>query len=230
MSLPLLVSVPHAGLEIPDFVRDRCRLTREDVIADGDEQAREIYELEKHVARYVTSEIARAIVDLNRPEDDRGRDGVVKTHTVQDVPIWSSPLAADEIERLLADWHRPFHDELRAASRAGGVRLGVDCHTMLAVGPEIGPGAGIERPAVCLSDHGGNTCPRDWTEAMAECFRAQTEGVVSIDDPFRGGHIVRTHSAELPWMQIELSRSAFASVGGKRDVVLRALTAWCDHL
>ncbi|MBL7144710.1 MAG: hypothetical protein ISS76_10795 [Phycisphaerae bacterium] len=33
------------------------------------------------MAAYITTDIARAIVDMNRAEHDRGQDGIVKTHT-----------------------------------------------------------------------------------------------------------------------------------------------------
>jgi len=35
---------------------------------------------------------------------------------------------------------------------ASGVMLGIDCHTMAAKGPPIGPDPGKERPLVCLSN------------------------------------------------------------------------------
>ena len=43
MTLPLLISVPHAGLRVPPEVADRCLLTAEEVAADGDVGVAEIY-------------------------------------------------------------------------------------------------------------------------------------------------------------------------------------------
>ncbi|MCP4230342.1 MAG: N-formylglutamate amidohydrolase, partial [bacterium] len=69
MKLPLLLSVPHGGVNVPPEVRDYCILTEEEIIVDGDEGASEIYwPLEEHVAAFIKTDIARAILDMNRRE------------------------------------------------------------------------------------------------------------------------------------------------------------------
>ena len=84
MTLPFLVSVPHAGLSVPPEVEGLCILEEQDIIEDGDEGAAEIYyPLKDQVTAFVFTDIARAIVDMNRREDDRTKDGVVKTSEVQ---------------------------------------------------------------------------------------------------------------------------------------------------
>lgn len=228
MSLPLLLSVPHAGLGIPEEVADSCALTPEQVAEDGDEGAAEIYALAAEVERFVTADVARAIVDLNRAEDDRGKDGVVKTHTCWNVPVYRTFPSEDRIEALLARHHRPYHARLRDAAD-GRVRLAVDCHTMAALGPPVGPDPGVERPHVCLSN-GEGTCPDAWMDGLVRCFTREFGPSVKVNDPFRGGYITRSHAAEMPWVQLELSRAPFLSNADKRARVLRALTAWTAEL
>lgn len=228
MRLPLLISLPHAGLRVPEEVEPYCILTESQIIEDGDEGAAEIYDLADQAACFVTTDIARAVVDVNRAEDDRRADGVVKTHTCWSIPVYE-PFPPDEvIDQLLARYHRPYHERLTACS-AGDVTLGVDCHTMAAIGPPIGPGAGAERPAVCLSNADG-TCPVDWLDSMARCFERAFGREIAINDPFRGGHIIRVHAAELPWIQLELSRASFFSNAEKRRRVLAALSEWCEMM
>ncbi|NIQ82806.1 MAG: N-formylglutamate amidohydrolase, partial [Anaerolineae bacterium] len=88
-TLPLLISVPHGGPKIPPEVESICVLTQEQIVEDGDEGAGEIYSIEDEVAAFVTTGVARAFVDVNRAEDDRRADGVVKTHTIWEIPIYS---------------------------------------------------------------------------------------------------------------------------------------------
>jgi N-formylglutamate deformylase len=223
MALPILVSVPHAGLRVPPEVVSSCLLAPRQIVEDGDEHAAAIYDMAAQVTQYVTTDVARAVVDLNRAEDDRRPDGVVKTHTCQEAPIWRQPLDEAVIETLLAGCYRPYHARLRALA-GRGVRLGADCHTMLAVGPPIGPGPGIERPHVCLGDADG-ACPPAWLACLARSFREQFGPRVTINEPFRGGHITRSHAAEMPWVQLELSRAPFATDAEKRRRVLHALQA-----
>jgi N-formylglutamate amidohydrolase len=223
--LPLLVSVPHAGLAVPPEVSHLNRLTLGEIAADGDEGARKIYyPLESSVTHFVTTDIARAFVDLNRPEDDLSKDGVVKSHTCWDVPIYAEPLSPELIETLLERYHRPYHQRLSAMA-GGDLLIGFDCHTMAACGPPVGPDPGEERPQVCIGD-GNGACPRQWAELLAECFRDQFPGEVTINRPFSGGYITRFRGSEMPWVQLELSRGSFASEEQKGTWVLAALTGW----
>lgn len=226
--LPILVSVPHAGLRVPAEVAPRCRLTPEEIARDGDEHAAGIYDIAAEVRHYVSTDVARAVVDLNRGEEDRRPDGVVKTHTCFNVPVWRRPLRDDDVEALLARHYRPYHARLSALA-GRGVRLAVDCHTMLAVGPPIGPGPGLERPHVCLG-HADGTCPADWMACLEESFREQFGPRVTVNEPFRGGFITRSHAPEMPWVQLELSRAAFASNAEKRRRVVRALSAAVERI
>ncbi|UCF34343.1 MAG: N-formylglutamate amidohydrolase [Phycisphaerales bacterium] len=228
MKLPLLISVPHAGLSVPPEVRPYCALTQQEIIEDGDEGAAEIYAgLRDGVAAFVTTSVARAIVDMNRAEDDRRPDGVVKTHTCWNVPVYRAFPPTEVIDALLDRHYRPYHISL-TESAGSGVRLGVDCHTMAAKGPPIGPGPGIERPWICLCN-GEGTCPQDWFGALAGCLARAFDHEVNINDPFKGGYIIRAHARELPWVQLELSRAPFMSNDEKRRRVWAALQDWCTR-
>lgn len=229
MKLPILLSVPHAGTRVPPEAVDYCVLDEEAIIKDGDEHAADIYwPLQDHVAAFVTTDVARAIVDMNRARDDFRKDGIIKTHTCWDVPVYRAPLPDPVAQQLIERYHRPYHAEI---SRLSGeqVILGVDGHTMAAVGPPVGPDVGKARPAVCLSDVMGD-CPNEWTDTMLETFReAFAPHTVALNDPFTGGYITRTHSVELPFVQIELSRAPYLSDAEKGTRVLQALKLWCSE-
>ncbi len=223
--LPLLISVPHAGLAVPPEVGHLNRLTPRQIAEDGDEGAREIYSvLESHAAHFVTTGIARAFVDLNRAEDDLRPDGAVKTHTCWEVAVYTQPLTPALIKTLLARYHRPYHRRLTEFAGLDSV-LGVDCHTMSATGPPVGPDPGRMRPEVCIGD-GDGACPRPWAESLVDCFRRVFAGEVTLGRPFSGGYITRWHGREMPWVQIELSRGPFLDNEQKGAGVLAALTAW----
>lgn len=227
MTLPLLVSIPHAGLTIPHEVRNLCILTPEHIRADSDEDADEIYNLRQHVLEFLTTDIARAIVDLNRADDDRRPDGVVKTHTCWNQLVYRQPLSESLIRALLKNYYYPYHKQLSKISKQTQFQLALDCHTMAAIGPPVGPDPGQERPWVCLS-HTEGTCPNVWLEIMADCFWKTFGYHVAINEPFRGGYIIRSHAEEMPWMQVELSRGDFLSNAEKHQRVLQAITRFCE--
>lgn len=225
MTLPLILSVPHAGLIIPPEVQDLCVLSNKEIAEDGDEGAAEIYlPLQKEVSALVTTVVARAILDMNRAEEDRSKDGVVKTHTCWDIPVYREFPSEDFIETLIEKYYRPYHTDL--TNYAEGIKLGVDCHTMAAKGPPVGPDPGIERPLICMSN-ADFTCPQEWITSLAECFEKVFETEVSINKPFKGGYIIRSHASELPWVQIELSRAQHFSDEEKSSRVIEALSKWC---
>ena len=227
MKLPFLVSVPHAGLHIPQEVQDICILTPEQIYEDSDWGAAEIYfDLEKSVIAFLSSDVARAIVDLNRAADDFRKDGIIKTHTCYDVPIYKEYPSKKLIKQLLSDYYYLYHQLLEKMAEDEIIKIGIDCHTMTAVGPPIGPDAGKVRPLVCISNADG-TCPDAWVHELANCFqKVFPKEQVNINEPFKGGYIIRNHSAKLPWLQIELSRTERISNTAKGDGVIDALKVW----
>lgn len=228
MILPLLLSVPHAGLTIPSEVENLCLLTKKEIIQDGDEGAAEIYlPLQGEVFALVTTAAARAIVDMNRAEDDRRKDGVIKTHTCWDVQIYRKPPSEALITELMEIYYKPYHASLTRYARH--VRCGIDCHTMAAQGPPIGPDPRKERPAICISNADG-TCPKEWITTLVDCLNKVFEKNVSINHPFKGGYIIRSHAKELPWIQLELSRAPFFTTKEKSFRILEALKDWFKNL
>ena len=227
MTLPLLFSVPHAGLTVPSEIENLCLLTKKEIIEDGDEGAAEIYlPLQNQVFALVTTAVARAIVDMNRAADDRRKDGVIKTHTCWDVQIYREPPSESIMTELMEIYYKPYHASLTKYARQ--VKCGIDCHTMAAQGPPVGPDAGEERPQVCISNADG-TCPKEWITTLADCFKKVFEKDVSINHPFKGGYIVRSHARELPWIQLELSRAPYFSNEEKNFRVLEALKNWHNN-
>ncbi|WP_096896008.1 N-formylglutamate amidohydrolase [Candidatus Scalindua japonica] len=223
--LPLLISVPHAGLAIPPEVEPFNLLTSDQIIADGDEGAREIYAIEELVNKFITTDIARAFVDMNRKENDFSRDGVVKTHTCWSEPVYKSPLSSEIIKLLLERYYFPYHRQLIDAADKD-IILAIDCHTMASAGPPVGPDHGSVRPMVCLSNADG-TCHEEWFYLLADCLSETFCCEVSLNKPFKGGYIIRRHSREISWLQLELSRNPSLSIEYKRNAVISALKKWC---
>ena len=220
--LPFLISVSHGGLKVPQEVAKYSLLTLDEIIADGDVGSMEIYApLKSNVDQFVLTDIARAFVDVNRAPNDLRKDGVVKTHTCWDVPIYSSPLTHEQINSLLERYYYPYHETLTQLSKSG-VILGIDCHTMAAVGPPVGPDTGQERPNACLGNADG-TCPDSWIETLRVFLAKRLPGEVTINRPFSGGYITRNHANEMPWLQLELSRGDFASCVEKSNWIFEAL-------
>ena len=227
--LPILLSVPHAGLAIPPELETHNLLTTEQIAKDGDVGAAEIYALDEQFTKVIRANVARAFVDLNRADDDRRMDGVIKTHTCWKEPIYSEPLPDSLCRNLLDKYYYPYQQSLDDIED-DSIILCVDCHTMAEFGPPVGPDIGQPRPHVCLGDANGQTLPSGWIEKLAKCFREFFGDSVTINQPFSGGYITRTHGKNRPWLQLELSRGGLMSNEEKRDNVFRSLNCFCSNV
>lgn len=229
VKLPIIVSVPHGGEIIAPEMSDITLLSRRDIFSDGDPLTREIYDFKNEVAYYFETNIARAAVDLNRSPDDLppiNRDGVIKSHTVTGKGVYRQNHlpSRDALRRLLKKYYTPYHQGLSRKSKKPYLFCGIDCHTMLDRAPVSSPEPGRQRPFICLSNRGdsqGNkvksrrlTCSPEMLRSLARCLKKQFPKEahdITLNDPFLGGHIVRSHSKNLPWIQIELNRRAYLS-------------------
>jgi N-formylglutamate amidohydrolase len=102
------------------------------------------------------------------------------------------------------------------------MKFGIDCHTMADIGPPISPDPGQTRPLVCLSNANG-TFPTDWLETMKECFQQSFQVLVPLNQPFTGGYIIRSHASEMPWLQVEISRTNDLNNKQKQQKFLEAI-------
>ncbi|MFW6284804.1 MAG: N-formylglutamate amidohydrolase [Bacillota bacterium] len=224
--LPLILSVPHGGSEVPAPFKDNFRLTPNEVLDDGDLWTAYLFDLSGDVLHASRMPVARAVLDLNRAPKDRppkNQDGVVKSHSLRRAPVWRRPLEDDEVEWLLKHYYHPYYETLIEASSHPEAKLGIDCHSMLPRDP-FDPKS-PKRPMFCLSNRGnqdGEACgePLSAPAHILHKFksileRAFEEGAVSINQPFKGGELTRRLGQEtkIPWFQFEINRELYAPHG-----------------
>lgn len=228
--LPLLISLPHTGLRVPEELEPLNLLTPEQIAADGDEGAAAVYlELGGRVEHFVTTDIARVFVDLNRGTDDFRQDSVIKSHTCWGLPIYRKQ-PGPELTRILLDrYYFPYHQRLTNLAGTGPM-LGIDCHTMAEYGPPLGPGHDRKRPWVCLGNTHHESCSKEWVELLAACFSPFFRRSVTVNRPFSGGWIIRFHGRQMPWIQLEISRDQSIPSDEKGVKVLAALEEFCRRM
>ena len=216
--LPVLLSVPHTGLQVPRDVAQHCVLSPAEIFEDSDVGAADIFfPLRPYVAAVVTTTISRAIVDVDRAEDDRySFDGVLKTRTRFGARIWRE-LPGDEItEQLLERFHRPYLARLEELS--GEVALGLDCHT---VPPDRIPSR--ERPHVSLDGR----CPDGWLDLLGDSLRRMLAPLPVQTEGCQDGHISRSRPGGIPWIKLRFSSVKNGGWEQRRTAILRALRDLC---
>ncbi|MDY6863743.1 MAG: N-formylglutamate amidohydrolase [Thermodesulfobacteriota bacterium] len=219
-NLPVLVSIPHGGLQIPKELKDRICLNEINIFDDSDPFTQEIYNLGDRASFVIISYIARAFVDLNRSTDDlppKNPDGVIKSHTCNRQIIYKKGLEPDIllIKKLLEKYYEPYHRKIREvlAENNHNIELALDCHSMAAYGPEISPDPGKRRPIICLGNQNNKTSSRKMINKLTDCFRQAFDldaGEVTENKPFTGGYITQMYGGNpIPWIQVEMNRDLY---------------------
>ena len=213
--LPFLISIPHGGTNMPPELNGHVIITPHDLFDDSDTFTREIYDVGDAVIKVLKTDIARAYVDLSRAPQQMPPefpDGLIKSSTCLLKPIYAPDKHPDKILRklLIAKYYRPYHDELAIWSRFKHIKLGLDCHSMLPVAPDISPDHGQKRPLINLGNLDGAACPNEIVLLLAQSFRFVfnlSDKEVTINRPFKGGYITQKFANDpIPWIQIEMNR------------------------
>jgi N-formylglutamate deformylase len=198
--LPLLVSMPHAGTDIPDDVAANlmpCAAAR----ADTDWHLPELYGfLDEMGASRLSARWSRYLIDLNRPPENTnlypGQDttGLCPVDTFGRERLYREGMEPDEAEvqgRLERYW-RPYHDQLRAElerllAEHGRVVLW-DAHSIASVVPRFFDG---RLPDLNFGTADGKSCSQQLEGVMIKLVDSQDQFSFVFNGRFKGGHITR---------------------------------------
>lgn len=236
--LPMLISVPHGGNVLPNHFNDNCLLSERDILLDGDTWTKELYDFRDMVEEYIYTDIARVVVDMNRKDNDlppKNPDGVIKSIAVNGKQVWKNQLSSEEIDTLINKYYKPYHHRLEDGARNPKVKLAIDCHSMLDIGPTKDRVRWERRPLFCISNRGDKLGDKLNEQLTAPPFLMQKLKVeldkkfkgygninkdvdlVSINEPFKGGHITTYHGrvGHVPWIQLEINRRLYLPTNEK---------------
>ena len=216
-ALPFIISIPHGGTDIPEELRTRTSLTREDILEDGDAFTQDIFDLGSNCP-VVKMKYGRAFLDLNREPGTvppNHPDGIIKEKTCYLKQVYHPGKNPDPqlIETLVNRYYNPYYEKINEIVHSGDVVFGFDCHSMAVVAPPISSDAGTRRPMINLGNSDGRSCDTQTVHMLAEWFRDHydlSEGDVTINNPFKGGRITRIFGKNpIPWVQVEISRTLY---------------------
>jgi N-formylglutamate deformylase len=199
-TLPLLVSMPHAGTDIPDDVAANlmpCAAAR----ADTDWHLPELYGFldEMGVSR-LSARWSRYLIDLNRPPENTnlypGQDttGLCPVDTFGRERLYRAGNEPDEaeVQRRLEQYWRPYHNQLRAEldrllAEHGRVVLW-DAHSIASVVPRFFDG---RLPDLNFGTADGKSCSQQLEGVMIKLVDSQDQFSFVFNGRFKGGHITR---------------------------------------
>lgn len=222
---PLLVSMPHVGLGVPDDVA--ARLTPDAMrLVDTDWHIDRLYDfLDGIGASVLAATQSRYVVDLNRPSDDaalypgQATPGLFPTESFEGAALYRpgmEPDAADKAARVEA-WWRPYHAKLEAELArlvaAHGYALLWEAHSIAPVLPRLFEG---RLPDINLGSNAGASCPAAVSAAVLEAAGTAGRYTAVLDGRFKGGHITRHYGradGRVLALQLELSQATYLAAG-----------------
>lgn len=217
--LPLLVSVPHDGRRIPGDVSERMTQAGRE-IPDTDWHVAQLYDFVRDLgAKLLVAEYSRYVVDLNRSaQDDVLYPGQLvtglcpeQTFAGEDIYVGDG-VTAEEKERRIAKYWRPYHDHVRVTLTAmrdqHGYALLWDAHSIPSLVPRLFDG---ELAELNLGTNSGASCAAAIESAVAGILRASDYSSV-VNDRFKGGFITRNYGRpdeNTHALQLEIAQRAY---------------------
>jgi N-formylglutamate deformylase len=174
-SLPLLISVPHAGKLVPDELQPKLtQIARS--LPDTDWYVDQLYGFAEQMgASIIRATYSRYVVDLNRSPDSASlypnapTSPVCPTHTFAGEALYREGTQPDDAEiadRLERYWH-PYHqciaEEIWRIRSDHGSALLWDAHSIASRMPTLFEG---ELPAFNFGTRDDSSCPRAIGEAL----------------------------------------------------------------
>jgi N-formylglutamate deformylase len=220
-SLPLLISIPHAGTFVPEAIARRFSLAGSH-LSDTDWHVDKLYEFAREFgASILKANYSRYVVDLNRAPDSMSlyasnpTSPVCPTHTFAGDPIYTAgeePGVAEIASRVDRYW-QPYHQQLAAElaqiRQQHGFALLWDAHSIASEAPGLFTGV---LPEFNFGTRDDASCPRALAEQLLELVTSDGKFGAVLNGRFKGGYITMNYGRpqdDVYAVQLELSRRVY---------------------
>lgn len=196
-NLPLLVSVPHAGTEVPRELLRRFSLAAQE-LPDTDWHVDKLYGFAGEIgASMLVANYSRYVVDLNRSPDSKPlyetapTSAVCPTRTFKGDPIYlDAEPDAEEIATRIEQYWRPYHNaleqELQRIQAEHGFALLWDAHSVASEVPGLFAGV---LPEFNFGTREDASCPRAIVEPLLDLITRDGKYGAVLNGRFKGGYI-----------------------------------------
>lgn len=218
---PVLVSVPHAGLGIPDDIK--AHLSDEGLrLSDTDWHVDRLYAPLKDLGvSMLVAKNSRYVIDLNRPPDGSSLypgqtvTQLCPTETFEGKKIYKDGEEpdSDEIARRTEAYWQPYHQKLRetlqALKETHGHAILWDAHSINNRLPRLFDG---QLPDLNFGTNDGKACDADLAGSILSIAKADEAYTSILNGRFKGGIITRTYgkpSDGVNAIQLEMAQSCY---------------------
>ncbi len=220
--LPIVVSVPHAGTEVPPEVVQQLRpeILRE--LPDTDWFVPELYAFCKSLGiPMIQARLSRYVVDLNRPiegpalyADQRRQTDAMPLTSFDGVPLYTPELkpSAEERQRRAQLYYYPYQKALQQMiadmQKTFPQVLLFDAHSIKRSVPSLAKEPFAD---MIVGDRDGASAHHKLSEKILQILR-QSPYQIAYNQPFKGGHITRSFGhpeQKIHALQLEMSQDVY---------------------
>ena len=219
---PILISIPHAGLDFPESIRNQFKPQAVQQPEDTDWFVDRLYEfaLNKGIT-LIKAKYSRYVIDLNRSPDDHplytdGRQltSLIPFKTFSQKVIYKEarPSLAEHQQRL-RDYYWPYYqgitEQLELLQQQFKHVLLFDAHSIKRYVPTISE---EKFPSLILGNNNRRTANSLLIQAGLECLSLDNQFDISENKPFKGGHITRYFGKpdkNIHGLQLEMAQDVY---------------------
>ncbi len=227
---PLVVSVPHAGTDVPAADAPLVRATGPALLRDADAFVDRLMARAPALgAPLLVARVSRYVLDVNRAPDDVDHEvcpelerparasarGLVWRTSTEGVALMTRPLTLAELGSRIERLHTSYHQALTALLEARRQRFGfavlLDAHSMPSTGRPGHADPGERRADIVPGDVRGSSCAPSLSRLLAQHFEGGGYRV-KPNDPYMGGYITRAHGRPargVHAIQLEVNRDLY---------------------
>ncbi|WP_455865169.1 N-formylglutamate deformylase [Pantoea agglomerans] len=200
-SLPLLVSIPHAGTALTPEVEQGLSDAASG-LPDTDWHIPQLYDFVREMgASVLVANYSRFVIDMNRPPDNEAlyttaTTGLYPETLFDGTPTFKPGMTPSDAQRqgylatLWTPYHQQIQKELARIKQKFGYALLFDAHSIASVIPRLFDG---QLPDVNLGTNGGLSCSPAIAEGLTEICAAQSSFSWVMNGRFKGGYITRAY-------------------------------------
>lgn len=220
-SVPILVSVPHCGTDIPSSIRDQYDPEMIAAIDDTDWFVDQLYDFVGELGiKMVKAKYTRWVIDLNRNAESKPlyNDGRVitalcPTTNFNDKSIYlNDGPTQEEINRRISSYYYPYYDQIRLEltklQKQFKHVLFFDAHSIR----QLVPGIRSEKfPDLILGDVDEKSADERVVKTAMNVL-SNTSYSFSHNHPFKGGNLTRTFGQpqkNIHALQLEMAKTVY---------------------
>ena len=203
-SVPFLISIPHAGIEIPELIQNRMNPQAKKIHTD--------WHVDLLVKDFpftkVSTSISRYVVDINRSKytSKTSTLPVIPRYDEFGIPLFKQYPSRNLQNEWIAKYYSPYYDaifeQIKLKRQNNSIICLLDLHSY--------DDKYFKTDKIIISSRNGATISEESLDFIIECFEKK-ELSIQVDMPFKGGNIIHEVSKQpnVEAIQIEIPYSLY---------------------